>query len=120
MEEHAADHPGILDRLILRPDDPAVHGHARAEHDVDVQALAVRLQVAGDEGVGIEAAATRLPLGNHQLADLPEHIIVAGAQDDEIARAGQDRDLKRAVRPARRAAIQGVSTAPLSSDVPRS
>ncbi len=36
-EEHAADHPGILDRLTVRPDDPAVHGHARAEHDVDVQ-----------------------------------------------------------------------------------
>src|ERR1700677_1462381 len=83
-EAQSADHPGILNWLTVRPYDPATHGPGRTEFDVNNQALAVGLDVAGDEGVGVEPAATRLPPRNHVFVDLTEHIIVAGAQDDEI------------------------------------
>ena len=60
--------------------------------------------------MGVVGAATRLPLQNHSFVNLPQHIIVAGAQDDEIARAGLSRELKRAVRRTCRAAIQCTRT----------
>ena len=46
---------------------------------------------------GSRAAAARLALSNHPTADLPEHVIVAGAPDEEITRAGHGPELKRAI-----------------------
>ena len=101
LEEEPAEHPGRPDGLSVRPDDPGLHRRAAAEHDVDLPAVGARLQVAGDEGVGVHAAAARLALVEHPLADLLEHVVLAGAQDDQRARVGQDRELERAVRPVR-------------------
>ena len=39
------------------------------------------------EGVGIQPAPARLTRKGHALADLPEHVVLAGAQDGEIARS---------------------------------
>ena len=54
-----------------------------------------------------DAAPARLTRKGHALADLPEHVVLAGAQDGEIARAGHDPELERAVRRGRRAAVRG-------------
>ena len=49
--------------------------------------------------MGVEPPAARPTLADHLAADRLVHVIVAGGQDDQVARAGQHRELERAVRP---------------------
>src|SRR5439155_25927452 len=97
FEEGPADHPGILERPSVRPDDPAFHRRAAAEYHVDFPAADAWLQVEPDVGVRIEPATAGLAFVNHLIADRLEHVIVAGAHDGKVARLGQGRELKRAI-----------------------
>ena len=76
-----AEHPGIRDRLAVRPDDPAFHGDARAERDrsrLHALALAARLRIAGEERVGVHARTARLTIEEQAPVELLEHVIVGG------------------------------------------
>ena len=95
-----AEHPGIHDRLAVRPDDLAFHGDARRSTAFTLchlLAIAVRFRIAGDERVGVNALASRLPIKEQALVELMEHVIVSGRLDGQIARARQDRELERSV-----------------------
>ena len=59
LEEDPAEHPGLPDGLAVRPDDPALHGRAAAERDVDLRA-----SVPGFRSQGMKAwAYQRRPPG---------------------------------------------------------
>ena len=65
--------------------------------------------------MGVEPPAARLTLADHLVADRLEHVIVAGGQDDQVARAGQHRELERAVRRRLRVAARGAVRLVLSA-----
>ena len=96
-EEDPADHPGIVDRLAVRPDHPAFHGDASAETHVDLPVPDVRLQVEQDIGMRIRSLAAGQAFLDHPAANGLEHVIVIGGHDGEIARAGRGPELKRAI-----------------------
>ena len=73
-------------------------GRARPEREVDVLADALGFEVEERVGVGVEPPVARLGIELPTLrAELPEHVIVAGALDDQVARTGRRHDLERAV-----------------------
>src|SRR5262249_22185274 len=94
IEDDPAEHPGLPDGLAIRPDDLAFHRHAAAEHQVDFLAACARLQVEQAVGVRVDPVAARLTLLNHPRADGLEHVIVAGALDEEATRARRGSELK--------------------------
>ena len=107
LKEQPAEHPGRRDGLSVRADDPGLHRRAAAEHDVDLPTVGAGLDVAGDKGVGVHATPAGLSLVEHPPARLLEHVVLAGAQDDQRARVGPDRELVRAVRTGPHAAAPG-------------
>ena len=62
LQEEPAEHLGLPDGVAVRADDSSLDGRAAAEHDVDLLSFAARLEVAGDEGVGVPARPARLAL----------------------------------------------------------
>ena len=82
-------------------------GMPRRSGTVTSGAVAVGLGVEGDERMGVEPPAARPTLADHLAADRLVHVILAGGQDDQVARAGQHRELERAVRPRLRVAARG-------------
>ena len=97
MEEAPADHPPIVDRLAVRPDNPTSHRDPTPERDADFLLADARLQVQPDVGMRIEPPATGMAIDNHPAADLLEDVIVIGGHDGEIARAGEGPESKRAI-----------------------
>ena len=56
----SAEHPGIADRLAIRPDHPSRHRHAAAERDLDFLAADARFQVEEAKAVRVVKPAARL------------------------------------------------------------
>ncbi len=112
LEEDPADHPGLLDRLAVRADDPGLHVAPRRRTTLTSRLSRSRLQVAGDEGVGVDSdGPPGLPAG-HPFRRSPGAHNRRWGPGQRASRFGQDHELIRAIRARPRGAIPGELVGP--------
>ncbi len=88
---------GFLHRLALEPDEPAAHGLTPPQRGVDRLHGAARLDIVGEDLVGVVAATTWLTVKERAVADRFEDKVGARAEDEQMAFAGRDDELEGAV-----------------------